>query len=298
MKFAHFSHIWAKPGMTPHQRYEELWRELQLCDELGFDYGFCVEHHFRPGRELDVFAQPLCGRRRRAHAPHAPRPDGLYRAALSSAAAGRRDRHCRSDARRPHGARARARHQSRIFPPLRSRLRSAQVADARIRRLHARGLRRDAAVLVPRQRIPHRQRPAVGAAGAAPASAAVDDEPRSADAGILRAKGASIPAISWSIPAPMPRRATAHFWTDWNKAGWPRKPNIAYCTIVYVDETDDKAMEIALSRASRAYEGFLRARQAGGDVRTNASRPMPRDSSAAASRARRKSWRTFSTRTT
>src|SRR5881227_3201213 len=34
--------------MTPHRRYEELWRELQLCDELGFDYGFCVEHHFRP----------------------------------------------------------------------------------------------------------------------------------------------------------------------------------------------------------------------------------------------------------
>jgi hypothetical protein len=48
MKFAHFSHIWRKPGMTPHQRYEELWRELELCDELGFDYAFCVEHHFRP----------------------------------------------------------------------------------------------------------------------------------------------------------------------------------------------------------------------------------------------------------
>ena len=26
MKFAHFSHVWGKPGMTPHQRYEELWR--------------------------------------------------------------------------------------------------------------------------------------------------------------------------------------------------------------------------------------------------------------------------------
>jgi alkanesulfonate monooxygenase SsuD/methylene tetrahydromethanopterin reductase-like flavin-dependent oxidoreductase (luciferase family) len=48
MKFAHFSHIWAKPAMTPHQRYEELWDELTLCDELGFDYSFCVEHHFRP----------------------------------------------------------------------------------------------------------------------------------------------------------------------------------------------------------------------------------------------------------
>ena len=48
MKFAHFSHIWTKPGYTAHRRYEELWAELQLCDELGFDYGFCVEHHFRP----------------------------------------------------------------------------------------------------------------------------------------------------------------------------------------------------------------------------------------------------------
>ncbi len=48
MKFAHFSHVWGKPGMTPHQRYEELWRELQLCDGLGYDYAFCVEHHFRP----------------------------------------------------------------------------------------------------------------------------------------------------------------------------------------------------------------------------------------------------------
>jgi hypothetical protein len=42
MKFAHFSHVWGKPGMTPHQRYEELWRELQLCDRLEYDYSFCV----------------------------------------------------------------------------------------------------------------------------------------------------------------------------------------------------------------------------------------------------------------
>ena len=48
MKFAHFSHVWAKPGMTAHERYEQLWRELQLCDETGFDHAFCVEHHFRP----------------------------------------------------------------------------------------------------------------------------------------------------------------------------------------------------------------------------------------------------------
>jgi len=48
MKFAHFSHVWNKPGMNPAGRYAQLWRELTLSDELGFDYGFCVEHHFNP----------------------------------------------------------------------------------------------------------------------------------------------------------------------------------------------------------------------------------------------------------
>ncbi|HXG35350.1 MAG TPA: LLM class flavin-dependent oxidoreductase, partial [Dehalococcoidia bacterium] len=48
MKFAHFSHVWNKEGMTPSERYEQLWRELELCDEIGFDYAFTVEHHFNP----------------------------------------------------------------------------------------------------------------------------------------------------------------------------------------------------------------------------------------------------------
>jgi alkanesulfonate monooxygenase SsuD/methylene tetrahydromethanopterin reductase-like flavin-dependent oxidoreductase (luciferase family) len=53
------------------------------------------------------------------------------------------------------------------------------------------------------------------------------------------------------------------FLADWEKAGWPRKPNIAYCTVVYIDETDEKAMEKALFRASRAYEGFMKPAQPG-----------------------------------
>ena len=48
MKFTHFSHVWNKPGMNAAERYGQLWRELALSDELGFDYGFCVEHHFNP----------------------------------------------------------------------------------------------------------------------------------------------------------------------------------------------------------------------------------------------------------
>ncbi len=47
------------------------------------------------------------------------------------------------------------------------------------------------------------------------------------------------------------------FLAVWRSAGHARKPNIAYCSICYVDDSDDKAIENALFRASRAYEGFL-----------------------------------------
>jgi alkanesulfonate monooxygenase SsuD/methylene tetrahydromethanopterin reductase-like flavin-dependent oxidoreductase (luciferase family) len=47
------------------------------------------------------------------------------------------------------------------------------------------------------------------------------------------------------------------FLADWRKAGHPRKPDIAYSTVVYVDETDDAAIKNGLFRASRAYEGLL-----------------------------------------
>jgi alkanesulfonate monooxygenase SsuD/methylene tetrahydromethanopterin reductase-like flavin-dependent oxidoreductase (luciferase family) len=48
------SHIWRKPGLSPAARYAELWRELALCDALGFDYGFAVEHHFDPRESLSA----------------------------------------------------------------------------------------------------------------------------------------------------------------------------------------------------------------------------------------------------
>ena len=47
------------------------------------------------------------------------------------------------------------------------------------------------------------------------------------------------------------------FLNDWEKVGWAHKPNIAYSTLVYVDETDQVAINKALKHASRAYEGFL-----------------------------------------
>jgi alkanesulfonate monooxygenase SsuD/methylene tetrahydromethanopterin reductase-like flavin-dependent oxidoreductase (luciferase family) len=58
-----------------------------------------------------------------------------------------------------------------------------------------------------------------------------------------------------------PREATApryrKYLEDWTKAGHPGKPNIAYSTVVYVDETDEKALQTALADAGQAYRGFL-----------------------------------------
>ncbi|MDE0540289.1 MAG: hypothetical protein OXH94_16365 [Rhodospirillales bacterium] len=45
------------------------------------------------------------------------------------------------------------------------------------------------------------------------------------------------------------------------KARWDCKPNVAYSTLVYVDETDEKALEVAKARAARAYTGFLPPRE-------------------------------------
>jgi alkanesulfonate monooxygenase SsuD/methylene tetrahydromethanopterin reductase-like flavin-dependent oxidoreductase (luciferase family) len=69
MRFAHFAHVWGKAGMTPAQRYAQLWRELALCDEVGFDYGFCVEHHFTPDESWmsapNIYAASVAARTRR-----------------------------------------------------------------------------------------------------------------------------------------------------------------------------------------------------------------------------------------
>lgn len=48
MKSAYFTHVWGRPGITPAQRYTELWNEVATADRLGYDYAFSVEHHCTP----------------------------------------------------------------------------------------------------------------------------------------------------------------------------------------------------------------------------------------------------------
>ena len=257
MKFAHFSHIWAKPGMTPHAALRAALARAALCDELGFDHSFCVEHHFRPDESWmsspSLYAVGAGARTKRLRIGPMGYIVPLYHplrlaeeiAIVDQMLGGRMELGLVPGINPDY------------FRPVRPRLRPAQIADAGIRRLHARGVRRDAAVLVSRPGISHRQRPHFGDAGAAPASAAVDDEPRSADARILREERHQ----SRLFPGLSARRRRAALpqisGTTGQRTGWPEKPNIAYCTVVYVDETDEKAIENALFRASRAYEGFL-----------------------------------------
>jgi alkanesulfonate monooxygenase SsuD/methylene tetrahydromethanopterin reductase-like flavin-dependent oxidoreductase (luciferase family) len=89
----------------------------------------------------------------------------------------------------------------------------------------------------------------------------VDDEPRSADARLLR-RGIS-PGYFLVYPRADAAPRYRVFLDLWQRAGWPHKPDIAYSTVCYVDESDDKALDIALFRASRAYEGFLARPQPG-----------------------------------
>ena len=45
MEFAHFSQFFNKPNLRGYDRYEQMWRELELADEVGFDYAFQSIHH-------------------------------------------------------------------------------------------------------------------------------------------------------------------------------------------------------------------------------------------------------------
>ena len=57
------------------------------------------------------------------------------------------------------------------------------------------------------------------------------------------------------------------FIADWKKAGWQRKPRVAYCCLVYVDETDEKARAVARRHFGGAYRGFFPAAKDAAELR-------------------------------
>jgi alkanesulfonate monooxygenase SsuD/methylene tetrahydromethanopterin reductase-like flavin-dependent oxidoreductase (luciferase family) len=256
MKFAYFSHIWRKENMTPQQRYDQLWRELELADNLKFDYGFCVEHHF------------------------SPQESWMSSPSLFTAAAGMKTKHMKVG---PMG----------YVVPLYNSIRLAEeiaILDQMMGGRFEMGL-------VPGINASYfepfgldydlRKTPTLEFIDYLKAAYG-ETQPFSFEGEHHKTKSATLSVQPIQKPHPpiwmqsrdpetlkfcaenglntgyfliYPREDAApkyrKFLEDWQKAGWDHKPNIAYCTLIYVDETDEKAIDTALKHAARAYEGFL-----------------------------------------
>jgi alkanesulfonate monooxygenase SsuD/methylene tetrahydromethanopterin reductase-like flavin-dependent oxidoreductase (luciferase family) len=256
MKFAHFSHIWNKPGMTPHQRYEELWRELELCDDLGFDYSFCVEHHFRPDESWmsspSLYAVGAGARTKRLRIGPMGYIVPLYHplrlaeeiAIVDQMLGGRMELGLvpgiNADYFRPFGLDYSQRKSPTLefVDYLRAAFGPTQPFSFEGHDFHT----ERAQISVPPVQRPH------------PPLWMMSRDPQTLE---FCARNAVNPGYFLVYPRPDAAPRYRKFLADWAEAGHKHKPKIAYCTVIYVDETDDKAMETALVRASRAYEGFL-----------------------------------------
>jgi alkanesulfonate monooxygenase SsuD/methylene tetrahydromethanopterin reductase-like flavin-dependent oxidoreductase (luciferase family) len=254
MKFAHFAHVWGKAGMTPAERYAQLWRELQLCDELGFDYGFCVEHHFRPDESWmsapGLYAVAAGARTKRirlggmGHIVPLHNPLRLCEelALADQMLEGRLEvglvPGINPDYFRPFGV------------PFEQRREITLEFVAYLKAAFGGGLFDFAGqyhkVERARLAVPPYQRPHP------PLWIETRDPPTLE---FCAANGINA-GYFFLYPRAHAAPRYANFLAQWRAAGWPQKPHVAYSCVCYVDETDAKAMR-HLKEAGRAYRGFL-----------------------------------------
>jgi alkanesulfonate monooxygenase SsuD/methylene tetrahydromethanopterin reductase-like flavin-dependent oxidoreductase (luciferase family) len=262
MKFAHFSHVWNKPGMTPHQRYEELWRELILCDEQGFDFSFCVEHHFRPDESWisspSLYAVGAGARTKRLRIGSMGYIVPLYHplrlaeeiAIVDQMLGGRFE--CglvpgiTASYFEPFGVE----YKFRKSPTLEfvDYLRAAYGETQPFSFASANHQTKDAVLAVQPVQKPH------------PPLWMMSRDPETLE---FCARHGVNPGYFIVFPRSEAAPRYKKFLADWAVAGHKRKPNIGYSTLVYVDESDAKAKTVALARMARAYEGFLPAPEPG-----------------------------------
>jgi alkanesulfonate monooxygenase SsuD/methylene tetrahydromethanopterin reductase-like flavin-dependent oxidoreductase (luciferase family) len=256
MKFAHFSHVWGKPNMTAGERYNQLWRELQLCDELGFDFSFCVEHHFRPDESwmsapsLYAVAGGMRTKRLRVGAMgyvvplHHPLRLVEEIAIVDQMLGGRFECGLVPGISPGYFTPFGIDYNFRKSPTFEfvSYMRAA-YGDQQPFSFHGDNHRTDSALLaVQPVQHPH------------PPLWMMSRDPPTLE---FCAQNGINTGFFISFPRAEAGPRYRKFLQDWAKAGHSRKPNIGYSTVVYVDETDQKALDVALYRASRAYEGLL-----------------------------------------
>jgi len=255
MQFAHFSHIWNKPGMTPNDRYNQLWRELELCDALDYDFSFCVEHHFQPHESWisspALYAAAALMRTKRLKVGAMGFIPALYHplrlaeeiAILDQMSGGR--------------------FQCGLVPGITAHYFTPFGVDYKFAKS-------------PTLEFVEYLRNAYG------------EQPFTHEGTNFKTENVKIGVLPSQLPHPplwmmsrdaetlefcakegintgsflmVPRSVAGPKYRDfarnWETYGHERKPNIAYCTVVYVDETDKAAVQNGLERASRAYSGLL-----------------------------------------
>jgi alkanesulfonate monooxygenase SsuD/methylene tetrahydromethanopterin reductase-like flavin-dependent oxidoreductase (luciferase family) len=249
MKFAHFAHVWGKSGMTPGERYAQLWRELQLCDELGFDYAFCVEHHFSPHESW------------------------MSAPSLFAVGGGARTKRLRLGGM---GYVVPIHHPVRLAEEIAT---ADQMLDGRLEIGLVSGVspnmfvpfgkdyatRRDATIgFVKTLKSVFGAGGKINGTGLAVSPAQRPHPPiwlETRDPETLAFCAEEGLHTGYFMVFSRPETAAKYrvYLDLWKKAGHAKKPNIAYSTVIYVDETDEKAMKNGLKDAAAAYRGFFPA---------------------------------------
>lgn len=242
--------------MTPHDRYEQLWRELKLCDALGFDYGFCVEHHFTPQESWmsapSLYAVGALARTKNMRVGPMGYVVPLYNslrlaeeiAIIDQMSNGRLEVGLVPGIMASYFEPFGIPYDHRKSPTLEylDYLRAAYGNTQPFSYSGEHHQTKSAILSVMPIQKPH------------PPMWMMSRDPETLE--FLAKNGlhtGNFLVFPREVAAPRYRK----YLEDWDKAGWDHKPNIAYATTVYVDETDDKALDVALKRASRAYEGIL-----------------------------------------
>ena len=253
MRFGYLSHVWRKPGMTPGERYAQLWREVALCDEVGFDAAYTIEHHDLPEESLSpsppMFIASAAARTQRirlgAMGWLAPTYDPLRVVdevmALDHVTGGRLDVGLVAGYA-PHQLAAFGIDYAERRPRTIECYELLKTAAASGGRFSFEGpfhRYKDVALQVPPLQEPH---PPVWIESVDPTTLAY-----------LAREGLNTGYVLYMLRdeiAPLYRA----YLDQWEKAGHARRPDINYWTLVYVDETDDRAWEVAGPHWLHVYE--------------------------------------------
>lgn len=267
MRFAHFSHVWGKKGMSPRERYEQLWREIVLADELGFDYAFSVEHHFCPEESWmsspNLYAVAAAARTKRirlgamGHVVPLHHPVRLLEEiALTDQITGGRIEvglvpGIIPSYFGPFGADFMGRREITIEF---ARFMKAAFANGAPINFDGKHIKQKDTVLSvePFQR-PH-----------PPMWMETRDKPTLE----FCAREGLHTGYFLLFPRKEAKDRYAPYRKGWKDNGWPGTPNIAYSTVCFVDETDKKAIDIAAADAGRAYKGFFTYSEDPDEIRT------------------------------